>query len=277
MSEEKQTSGMVPLHEKIDMIRRIAIFPALTVMIFLRRGIGFRLLKTTWLVVLAIIMIVGSLLFPAIAEPHGTAMILFALAMLGWGFFQRWQRWCDICSGVRWHTYCPGVSYLEYIPWPAFIQSHRRINRFLDPLVVAIVGLIAGLLLSHLLGTWIEFAGLFLFVYEQDLYEGMLNHRLDTLDGLIAAEVQQETVKHFQQAQPTDKVRSMEATAGIPTGIAPDIDALLAKRQAEFAAAHPAPDNLAKEEPPTVAPAAPAPPAPSIPKPPAAPDNLAAE
>ena len=142
---------------------------------------------------------------------------------------------------------------------------------------MAIVGLIAGLLLSHLLGLWIELAGLFLFVYEQDLYEGMLNHRLDTLDGLIAAEVQEETVKHFQQAQPTDKVRSMEATAGIPTGIAPDIDALLAKRQAEFAAAHPAPDNLVKEEPPTAAPAVPAPAAPSVPKPPAAPDNLASE
>ena len=277
MSEATQTSKAIPLSEKIDIIRKIAIFPALTVMIFLRRGIGFRLLKTNWLVVLAIIMMVVAAVFPAVTQPFGSATVLYALAMLGWGLYQRWQRWCDICSGVRWHTYCPGVSYLEYIPWPAFLQSHRRINRYLDPLAVGIVGIIAGLLLSHLLGLWIELAGLFLFVYEQDLYDAMLNHRLDTLDGLIAAEVQEENVKHFQQGQPTDKVRSVEATAGIPTGIAPDIDALLAKRQAEFAAAHPAPDNLAKEEPPTVAPT---PAAPSVPKPPQAaqgPDNLAAE
>jgi len=247
--DDESSKGVSTFSEKVDMLRKVAIFPALTVMIFLRRGIGFRLLKTNWLVVLALIMIAVTLVFPAAAAPFGPALIIYALAMLGWGLYQRWQRWVDITHGVRWHTYSPGVSYLEAISWPVFFQSHRRVNRFIDPLAVVIVGILA-LLVSRLLGLWIEVAGLFLFVYEQQLYEVMLNANLDTLDGLIAAEVQGEAVKHYQQAQPTEKSRSIDETAGIPTGVAPDIEKLLAQRQSEFDAAHPAlkaPDNLAVE------------------------------
>ena len=281
--EDQPQKGISTLSEKVDLLRKISIFPALTVMIFLRRGIGFRLLKTNWLVVLAIIMIGVALVFPTIAAPFGPALIIYALAMLGWGLFQRWQRWKDITLGVRWHTYSPGISYFEAIPWPVFLQSHRRINRFVDPLAVCIVGIVA-LVVSHLLGLWIELAALFLFVYEQQLYDAMLNRDLDTLDGLIAAEVQGETVKHFQQAQPEDKIRSIDDTAGIPTGVAPDIERLVAQRQAEFNAAYAAskaPDNLATDTPSVPAkpmgPAAAALEAPVPPQGPKGPDNLAPE
>ena len=282
--EDKPQSTSTIL-DKIDMMRKIAIFPALTVMIFLRRGIGFRLLKPNWLLVLAIIMIGVALVFPAAAAPFGPALIIYALAMLGWGSYQRWQRWKDITQGVRWHTYSPGISYLEKIPWPVFSQSHRRINRFVDPIAVCIVGFVA-LAVSHLLGLWLEVAALFLYVYEQQLYEAMLNHDLDILDGLIASEVQGETVKHFQQAQPEDKVRSIDDTAGIPTGVAPDIERLVAQRQAEFNAAYAAskaPDNLATDTPPPAAPFTPASPgtppldAPPSPQPSKGPDNLASD
>ena len=106
------------------------------------------------------------------------------------------------------------------------------------------------------------------------------------LGGLIASEVQGETVKHFQQAQPQDKVRSIDDTAGIPTGVAPDIERLVAQRQAEFNAAYAAskaPDNLATDTPPPAAPVAPASPvtppldAPPSPQAPKGPDNLASD
>ena len=155
--EDQPQKGFSTLSEKVDLLRKIAIFPALTVMIFLRRDIGFRLLKPNWLLVLAIIMIGVALVLPAAAAPFGPALIIYALAMLGWGSYQRWQRWKDITQGVRWHTYSPGISYLEKIPWPAFMQSHRRINRIVDPLAVCIVGVVA-LVISHLLGLWIELA-----------------------------------------------------------------------------------------------------------------------
>lgn len=83
-------------------------------------------------------------------------------------------------------------------------------------------------------------------MHEQDAYQAQLNRDLDTLDGLVAAEVQAETVKHFEGKQPEEQ-RSIEETAGIPTGLAPDIHRQVELRRAKQR--KPAPDNLAPETP----------------------------
>ena len=175
-------------------------------------------------------------------------MVAYALAMLGLGLWQRWQRWKELCNGERWHTFSPGISYLETLPWPPIMKSHRRVNRFIDPAAVAIAGLIIGLALSHGLGIWIMFSAFFLYVFEQDLYEKQLNHDLDTLDGLFASEVQAEVVKHFEQGETAEqRQQTLEVTAGIPTGLAPDIHKQVELRRAKQR--KPAPDNLAPETP----------------------------
>jgi hypothetical protein len=92
---------------------------------------------------------------------------------------------------------------------------------------------------------WIIWSGIFVYVFEEDWYQKALDQNLDTLDGLVNAEVQEETVKHFQQPQPEQKQRSLEETAGIATGIAPDIEKQVELRKAKR---RPAPDNLAKTE-----------------------------
>jgi hypothetical protein len=85
-----------------------------------------------------------------------------------------------------------------------------------------------------------------LYVYEQNLYDKMLANDLDTLDGLIAAEVQGETVKHFESGQTAEaQQQSLEETAGIPTGLAPDIHKQVELRRAKQR--KPAPDNHALE------------------------------
>jgi hypothetical protein len=128
--------------------------------------------------------------------------------MLGLGLFQRWQRWQELVSGERWHTYSPGISYLEALPLPPFFRSHGRVGRFLDPAAVAIVALLVGIILSHALGVWLLFCAFFLYVHEQDAYQAQLNRDLDTLDGLVSAEVQAETVPAFRQPSPALPMRS---------------------------------------------------------------------
>src|ERR1700691_4771807 len=160
--------------EKIDLIRTFSLFPAITVMVFIRRKIGFRMMKPTWLVILTIIMLLVPVIFKAAAAPFGFLMAIYALAMLGLGLWQRWQRWCELCRGERWHTFSPGVLYLETLPLPPFFKSHRRVNRFLDPAAVAIIALIIGIVLSHGLGIWLMFSAFFFYVYEQNLYEKQL-------------------------------------------------------------------------------------------------------
>ena len=61
----------------------------------------------------------------------------------------------------------------------------------------------------------------------------------------IAAEVQNETVKHFEGPQPDEKQRTLEDTAGIPTGVAFDIHRQIELRRAKERAA--APVNLTME------------------------------
>jgi hypothetical protein len=235
--------------EQVDLLRKLSLFPAITVMVFIRRRIGFRLLNPTWLIVLTFIMVVFTAFLPdSVNESFGfgTLLRIYALAMLGLGLFQRWQRWKELCSGKRWHTYSPGISYLEMLPLPPFLKFQRRVNRFLDPAAVAIIGFIIGVAFSHGLGVWIMFSAFFLYVYEQTLHEKQLAHDLDILDSMVSAEVQAETSKFFADGGTPENQPTIEDRAGIPTGLAPDIAKQVESRRAKRP---PPPDNLAPETP----------------------------
>ena len=75
----------------------------------------------------------------------------------------------------------------------------------------------------------------------------LTRRNLDILDGLVAAEVQNETVKHFEGPQQGEEQRTLEDTAGIPTGVSFDIHKQIELRRAKERAA--APDNLVPEKP----------------------------
>jgi hypothetical protein len=184
-------------------------------------------------------------------------MVVFAFAMLGLGMFQRWKRWHELCHGDHWHTYSPGISYLEYLPLPVYFRSHYRINRFLDPVTVLIAGLLIALFLSHGLGLWIMFSALSLFVFEQDLYEMALNHDLDLLDGMSVSKAQGALLKFFEGDGSQYRKLTVEDTAGVPTGLAPDIhrrvEILRTQEEADAQKTVPKPpsppDNMAKDPP----------------------------
>jgi hypothetical protein len=237
--------------ERVNLIRTLSLFPAITVMVILRRRLGFRMMKPTWLVVMAVIMLVASVAAPSFMHPFAFAMPIYAIVMLGLGLWHRRQRWNELCRGERWHTYSPGVSYFESLPLPPVLRSDRRINRWLDPAAVLVVGALVAALLSQGLGVWIMLSAFFLYVFENDIYEKQLNQDLDTLDGLFASEVQSEVVERFAGGKVADAIpQPLEETGGIPTGLAPDIAKQVAVRRAKR---KPAPDNLAAEAAPTAA------------------------
>jgi hypothetical protein len=148
-------------------------------------------------------------------------------------FLERYRRWRELCNGERWHTLSPGISYLELLPLPAFFKAHRRIYRFLDPLACFIFSMFFGAFVSQPLARWFAFSSFALFIYEQTLFEKQLDRDLDILDGLVAAEVQTETVEHFAGPQADEQRRTLEDTAGIPTGVAFDIHRQIEKRRAQ--------------------------------------------
>lgn len=250
MQEQQQAPARqsTTLAQKADILAGLAMFPALTVMVFLRRKIGYRFLSPIKLFAMtAIIWILGGLTTiiptgqqnatatyggvtvtaPPASSPTGavTPFIIFAFIMLAAGMIERYLRWRDIKSGVSWHTYSRGVSWFTFLP-----ISDSKIKRFIDPLAVAIVGLIV-MLIFKWLGYYIIFSAVCLFVFEAWDYEQNLNRMLDQLDNLVDSEVISDNVAYYSRDGQAQQ-RPLEETAGIPTGIAPDIEAQIQRRRA---------------------------------------------
>ncbi len=273
MAEPKKFEEM-GFSEKRKIIEALSVYPALTVMVFLRRKIGYRMVKHEWLGAMTLIMMGTAAFLPSASQPFRLLMVVYALAMFGWGTWQRQLRWKEICQGERWHTYSGGVSYLEKLPLPPILRIYRRTYRWLDPLACMLVGLVV-MFLSSGLGGWIFISGIALFIYENALYERMLAHDLDTLDGLVESEVRAETVKFFETPQAEQAQRTLDETSGIPTGVAPDIHAQVEKRKAKQAAIEAATAAAPPQQEGAVNTSAPNSGAPGRPS--AAPDNLAAD
>jgi hypothetical protein len=238
------------LSEKMKIVQYLAILPAITIMVFMRRKVGFRMLKPSRLIGMAFFLwIIGDIfsLLP-FTKPPGFIYDRFPLLLLAVGFLERYRRWKELCNGERWHTLSPGISYFELLPLPAILKAHRRIYRFVDPAAVFIFSMFFGVFFSEPLARWFAFSSFALFIYEQTLFEKQLDRDLDILDGLVASEVQAETVKHFEGPQPGEEQRTLEETAGIPTGVAFDIHRQIELRRAKEKAA--APVTLTKETPP---------------------------
>jgi hypothetical protein len=228
MAEQNSSQGGRPttFAEKRATIEAFSWCPALMISVFIRRRLGFRALKPVWLETMGWILLFLAYAFPAQAAPFPPALMLFAIAMVGMGHWERFKRWREICNGQRWHTYSTGVSYLERLQLPPFFFANRRIYRWLDPLLCLLLA-IPAFLLSHLFGAVIVICGACLAITENAFWERTLAQNLDILDGLLAGEVQVEVAKFFQQG-PTGgdaggRILTLDQTSGIPTGLAPDI------------------------------------------------------
>jgi hypothetical protein len=225
MPAQAQPNNDLTLSEKMKIVQYLAILPALTIMVFTRRKLGFRMLKPARLIGMAFFLSFLNDLSNLLPFSHGAGVIFseFPLVMLIFGFGQRYRRWKELCRGERWHTYSPGISWLELLPLPAMLKAHRRIYRFVEPISCFIFSMFFGIFFSQPLARWFAFSAFAMFIYEQSLFDRQLDRDLDILDGLVAAEVQTQTVDHFAGSQPDEEQRTMEETAGIPTGVAFDI------------------------------------------------------
>lgn len=217
-------------------MQHLAIFPAITIMVFIRRKVGFRMLKPSRLIGMALflwfingICNIDFLIF----HPAGVFFSEFPLVMLVAGFWQRNRRWRELCKGESWHSLSPGISLLEMLPLPAFLKGQRRIYRFVEPAMLFILAMLIGIFLSEALARWIAVSSIALFIFEQTLFEKQLDRDLDILDGLVASQVASETVEHFTGPQPDEQQRTLQDTAGIPTGVAFDIHKQIELRRAK--------------------------------------------
>lgn len=219
MSPQPQQQGPT-FREQYAFVQWLMQFPALSVMVFLRRDIGYRLVSPLRLIAITGILFVGSVLAqPRNADAQPMFLLVFALCFFILGMFQRIKRWWEFNRAVRQHSYYIGTSRFDFHWLPAFCRRNRRIARLIDPIVCVLIG-VAFFPVSHALAVWLIFSGFCLRSYEYIIHQRERNSELDMVDGLIDAERQGQTVAQFETVS---NPRPRQQATGIPTGLGPDV------------------------------------------------------
>jgi hypothetical protein len=228
MAQQQQSQWQqMSLAEKADVLSNLALFPAMTILPFLRRRIGYRFLNPTYYQIMVLLLWLLAA-FSAVGDPASAApLLLFGLVVLIVASVERWMQWKEIKSGVRWHTYSRGIPWLCYF----FPLRETVVKRFIDPALAAVIGIVLALLF-HWLGYFIVFSAICLMIFESADYQRSINRMLDQLDAQVESEIVAENVEYYGQGGQAGE-RPVEQTAGIPTGADPDLASVIARRQAQ--------------------------------------------
>jgi hypothetical protein len=218
--------------ETVKLIQAISAIPALPVMVFLRKNIGFRRLKLTYVLPIALLIF-----FFGVFSTNWT-LIAFGLAFGIMGYYQNWRSWTDLKKGKLWHTYSDGISWLEYLPLPEFLYEEERIYRFLDPLAgYAVSVLLWAIPITRPLATGLFFSAVFLAIHQQQGYDFRLNQWLDFNDNQANMEAVSSWSRRAQKKQKaTVPMRDVESY-GISTGVGADIRKRIEERRPRIAEA----------------------------------------
>ena len=215
------------LFEQTELFQRLSVFPALTLMVFTRTHIGFRLLHPLVIGLFAFAMVfLSALVSPSILPKflfwHGCAFAVLSV-------IHRLRRWWDFRKGVKQHSYYLGTSIFD-VSWPRFVRRHRLIARWVEPLLwfalaywLAQRGAVAEAL-------WIGFCAMFLRAAEEYTHRRERNRDMDMVDGLVASEVQSDTVEQFSQSGTSAASAAVASGGAIATGLSPELKALMARR-----------------------------------------------
>lgn len=197
-------------------------FPAITVMVWLRRDLGFRMVSPIRIFpVTAILFVISILAGNGDRDQTLWGLLTFAVLTLALGTYQCVKRWIELGRRVRQHSYYLGTSPFRKFHWiPESIRRERRLERFADPIFCVLVGL-AIFRFSHAFGAWLVFSGCCLRTYEFSVHMRDRNLSLDILDGMLRSEQQNQTVEEFEAKSAWHK---HEAPNGLPTGLGEDIE-----------------------------------------------------
>ena len=223
----------LPLGQKVEVARNLMPYPALTLMVFLRRDLGYRLVNPTWLWGVTVVEIVASVFFHICWNATGPNLLFdFAVLSFAFGLYQRFKRKRELDSSVLQHSFYIGDSRLRFAGMPGFFLRKRRVERFIDPIVCFIIGTL--LILAHqpLLGMWICMSAACLRVLEADVREKGQNRDLDIMDSLIVSEGQTKVVEKFEPP-PAASPAGHRLDSHVPTGLADDIQEHIKRRKAK--------------------------------------------
>ena len=207
----------VSLMEKLNRWEWLVWLPALSVVCFSRKNIGFRLLHRGYISGVTAIMFLLAMFAPT--RQDALALMFWATFVFIIGFWNLFKRWREFNRGVKQHSYFLGTSNWNKRWLPAFIRQNRKVERFFEPCLIFIAGATCLLPFTAPLGLWLMFAAICLAVIEAQTWSTWRRAQMDMVDNLVHAEFQSETVEKFEQAP----ARQQRQEAPIATGLGDDI------------------------------------------------------
>lgn len=242
MEQQSMMQQKIPLDQRIAAIANICLYVAMPIIVLFRRKPGYRFLSPIKLLII-FVLLNALTVFSGL---NGRAPSIILIQVFAWGtliigLVKRNLRWREIKRGVSWHTYSRGISILGFLP-----ISDSNLKRWVEPIMVIVIGAILGIFAFPFtfFGFYLVIAGLCLFLFEAWDFEQSLNQMLDQLDSLVDSEVMSSNVEYY--SEPNVPQRPLEQTAGIPTGIAPDIEVQIQRRRRPTTTL---PDDLVMEPP----------------------------
>lgn len=196
-------------------------YPALSVMVVLRRDIGYRLLNPFILfATFGAVAFITVLATPGHEEARPYDLLIFCGIAFVNGIAQRIRRWWELNRGVQQHSYYIGSSPFDFRWLPNFVRRNRRVARYIDPVFCAGVGL-ALFPYSRALAIYLVFAGFCLKAYEYQVFDRERHRDLDMMDSLIVSEQQARTLEQYEQAKTAPQ--QQQPDAGVSTGLGDDL------------------------------------------------------
>ncbi len=184
------------------MMQFFLMFPSNSVIVFLRSNLGYRLMKPWVFGVIFLFLFFagfGGMTTFALAGGAGRSgatdggsfpLACYALALGGLAIYHRRKGWKLIFRKVDpVHTMSRGDSHLtKALPKvPEWI-----IQRYIEPFLVMVLGIILVRLQWTVLGVWLFFSGVCLAAIEAFVLEATINAMLDPLDDRIEANMMRE-------------------------------------------------------------------------------------
>jgi hypothetical protein len=211
--------------QKTEVMNQLATYPAMSVMVFLRRDIGLRFLHPRIGVITLVLMVSCAFISSRYKPSHLFFFALFALVI---GLGQRIKRWREFRRGTTQHSYYIGTSSFNARWHPQFISRYRLIERIFDPLILFLIALIFWPF-TPALGIWIAISGFCLLALEAQVEKFQVDRRMDMVDGLVDSAVQGRTVEQF--SPPANPAPHQQPSATLPTGLGADISGRVKRRK----------------------------------------------
>lgn len=226
MLNQLERFNQMSLFEKTKFVQWLATFPALTLISCWRGDLGYRLLNPLWIGSTALFMVAVAAFCPP--DSHPGYLLGFAGLFFFAGNGQRFKRLREFRRGVRQHSFYIGSTGVRDALVPNFCRRNRLYERYLEPAAFATMGFLCFGYVSTALGAWLVLSAICLAVVESAVQEQELNRQMDMVDGLVASEIQSGQVERFME--PTSGTHTAEPSAGIATGLSPELQDRIARR-----------------------------------------------